>query len=77
MVNTLFNLTMRPRGDYELTSLRFSSAMRWMSIRGSSFAGHGEDLARELYGSQDAWLTKNLGFTIGDVATPMSGCLCR
>lgn len=67
LVNTLFNLTMRPRGDYELASLRFSNAMRWMSIRGSSFAGHGEDLARELYGSQDAWLTKNLGFTIGDV----------
>jgi hypothetical protein len=67
LVNTLFNLTMRPQGDYELASLRFSSAMRWMSIRGSSFAGHGEDLARELYGSQDAWLTKNLGFTIGDV----------
>lgn len=67
LVNTLFNLTMRPQGDYELASLRFSSAMRWMSVRGSSFAGHGEDLARELYGSQDAWLTKNLGFTIGDV----------
>ena len=67
LVNTLFNLTMPPQGDHKVASLRFSSAMRWMSIRGSSFAGHGEDLARELYGSQDAWLTKNLGFTIGDV----------
>jgi hypothetical protein len=67
LVNTLFNLTMRPQGDYELASLRFSSAMRWMSIRGSSFARHGEDLAWELYGSRDAWLTKNLGFTIGEV----------
>lgn len=67
LVNTLFNLTMRPHGDDELASLRFGSAMRWMSIRGSSFASHGEDLAREVYGSQEAWLTKNLGFTIGDV----------
>jgi hypothetical protein len=67
LVNTLFNLTMRPRRDSELASLRFSSAMRWMSIRGSSFAGHGEDLARELYEGQDPWLTKNLGFTIGEV----------
>src|SRR3990172_5654095 len=67
LVNTLFNLTMRPQGDHKVASLRFTSAMRWMSIRGSSFAGQGEDLARELYGSQDVWLTKNLGFTIGDV----------
>jgi hypothetical protein len=67
LVNTLFNLTMRPQGDHKVASLRFTSAVRWMSIRGSSFAGHGEDLARELYGRQDAWLTKNLGFTIGDV----------
>jgi hypothetical protein len=66
LVNTLFNLTMRPQGDHKVASLRFTSAMRWMSIRGSSFAGHGEDLARELYGRQDAWLTKNVGFTIGD-----------
>ena len=57
LVNTLFNLDVRAQGDYELASLRFSSAMRWMSIRGSSFAGHGEDLARELYGGHDAWLT--------------------
>jgi len=67
LVNTLFNLTMRPQGDDKLNSLRFSSAMRWMSIRGSSFAGQGQDLARELYGSQDAWLIKNLGFTIDHV----------
>lgn len=67
LVNFLFNLTMRPQGDVTVASLRFSSAMRWMSIRGSSFAGHGEDLARELYGSQVAWLAKNLGFTINDV----------
>jgi len=67
LVNTLFNLTMRPQGDHKLAAHRFSSAMRWMSIRGSSFAGQGEDLARELYGRQDAWLTTNLGFTIGDV----------
>ena len=66
LVNTLFNLTMQPQGDHKVASLRFTSAMRWMSIRGSSFAGHGEDLARELYGRQ-VWLTKNLGFTIGDV----------
>lgn len=67
LVNLLFNLTMPPQGDVTVASLRFSSAMRWMSIRGSSFARHGEDLARELYGSQDAWLAKNLGFTIADV----------
>ena len=67
LVNTLFNLTMRPKGDQGLASLRFTGAMRWMSIRGSSFAGQGEDLARELYGSHDASLTRNLGFTIGDV----------
>lgn len=67
LVNFLFNLTLPPQGDVTVASLRFSSAMRWMSIRGSSFASHGEALARELYGSQDAWLAKNLAFTITDV----------
>lgn len=67
LVNLLFNLTMPPSGDATLASLRFTGAMRWMSIRGSSFAGHGEDLARGLYGSQDGWMAESFGFTIADV----------
>jgi hypothetical protein len=67
LVNFLFNLTKPPSGDATVASLRFANTMRWMSIRGSSSAGHGEDLARELYGSQDVWMAESFGFTIVDV----------
>jgi hypothetical protein len=65
-VNLLFNLSMPQRGDYETAALRFMTANRWMSLRGTSFAGHGEDLARQVYEPMDAWLESRLGFTIGD-----------
>ena len=67
IVNLLFNLSKPPSGDSTLASLSFASTMRWLSIRGSSFAGHGEDLARQLYGSQDVWMAGSFGFTIADV----------
>jgi hypothetical protein len=63
----LFNLTMPRDGDPGVATLKFMSATRWMSVRGSSFAGHGEDLARAVYGPQAAWMLANLGFTIEDV----------
>lgn len=67
LVTLLFNLTKPPSGDSTVASLRFASTMRWLSIRGSSFAGHGEDLARELYGSQEVWMAGSFGFTIAHV----------
>lgn len=66
-VGFLFNLSMPPRGDAEVATLRFMTATRWMSLRGTSFAGHGEDLAREVYGPQGEWLVSHLGFTIDDL----------
>jgi hypothetical protein len=63
----LFNLAMPVVGDPAVAALKFSSATRWMSLRGASFAGHGKDLAKEIYEPQDAWLLATLGFTFSDV----------
>src|SRR5258708_22509512 len=42
-------------------------AMRWMTMRGSSYAAHGQDLARAVYGPHDEWMLTTYGFTIDDV----------
>jgi hypothetical protein len=67
LLNVLFNLTKRPVGGPDEASLQFSSALRWMSLRGASFAGHAEQLALELYRGQDAWMAETLGYTIRDL----------
>jgi hypothetical protein len=63
----LFNLSMPVAGDPAVAGVKFSSASRWMSVRGASFAGQGEDLAKEIYAPQDGWLLATLGFTFSDV----------
>ncbi len=67
VVNLLFNLTQRPIGGPHEASLQFSSSLRWMSLRGTSFAGHAEDLALELYRGQEAWMARSLGYTVADL----------
>ncbi len=63
----LFNFS-KPRGnDPEAAALQFMGALRWMSIRGTSFADHGEELARALFSPHDPWLLETYGFTVDDV----------
>ncbi len=63
----LLNLTEDPGEDPEIARLKFGGAMRWMTVRGSSFAAHGRDLAVALYGPHNEWLLATYGFTIEDV----------
>lgn len=63
----LVNLTMPAGDDHRAAALRFSGAMRWMSLRGNSFAGHGAELAQEVYRLYDDWLLETFGFTVDDV----------
>lgn len=63
----LFNFSLPRGGDPEAAALRFMGAMRWMSVRGSSFANHGKDLARAVFSPFDQWLEETYGFTINDV----------
>lgn len=63
----LVNLTMRAGDDHRAAALRFSGAMRWMSLRGNSFAGHGAELAQEVYRRYDDWMLETFGFTVDDV----------
>ncbi len=68
LVAFLFNLTQRPpEGDPALATLRTLSAMRWMSLRGDSYPGHGEALAEEVYGPEEGWLVSRLGFAVTDL----------
>lgn len=62
-----FNLSAPPRGGLDVAGLRFTGTMRWMSVRGNSFAGHGEELALEVYGPQNSKMLARLGFTVSDV----------
>jgi hypothetical protein len=63
----LFNLSM-PRGDDPtIARLRFTGALRWMLLRGSSYHHHGQELARAVYTQHDDWLVQNYGFTVDDV----------
>jgi hypothetical protein len=63
----LRNLSAPRDDDPMLAELRFLGAMQWMTLRGSSYAHHGADLARALYGPFDRWCLERYGFTIDDV----------
>ncbi len=41
--------------------------MNWMTLRGTSYAHHGTDLATALYRPFDSWCLEHYGFTIDDV----------
>lgn len=57
-----------PRGDdVVVAELRFMGALHWMTVRGSSYAHHGRELARALYRPFDKWCLQRHGFTIDDV----------
>jgi hypothetical protein len=63
----LRNLT-APKGEDLLTAeLRFMGAWHWMTIRGTSYAHHGRELARAIYQPFDNWCLKEYGFQIADV----------
>jgi hypothetical protein len=66
-VGLLLNLTNDPGEDLDIARLRFGGAMRWMTIRGSSFPEHGRDLALEVFRPHNDWLVGAYGFTIEDV----------
>ncbi len=63
----LLNLAMPAGDDMAAATLRFSGAMRWMSLRGNSFEGHGRELAQEVYRPHDDWLLETFGFSVDDV----------
>jgi hypothetical protein len=63
----LFNVSMPRGGDLDAAALRFTGSMHWMTMRGSSFANHGEELARELFSRHDEWMLETYGFTVADV----------
>jgi hypothetical protein len=63
----LVNFSM-PRGDdLQAAETRFVGAMHWMTLRGTSYAHHGADLARAIYSAHADWMLTTLGFTVDDV----------
>jgi hypothetical protein len=66
-VGVLVNLA-APRGeDPTAATLRFSAITHWMTVRGTSFAHHGRELALALYQPEDRTLRDRYGFTVDDV----------
>ncbi len=63
----LRNLTAPRSEDLVVAELRFTSAMNWMTMRGTSYAHHGADLATALYRPFDRSCLERYGFTIDDV----------
>jgi hypothetical protein len=63
----LLNLSAPRDEGHELAELRFSSALHWMTQRGSSYEHHGRELAESLYQPFDAWCMQRYGFAIHDV----------
>ncbi|MEA2682204.1 MAG: hypothetical protein QOK05_532 [Chloroflexota bacterium] len=57
----------KPRSDDDIAMLQATGAMRWMTMRGNSYANHGQDLARAVYGPHSDWMLATYGFTIDDV----------
>jgi hypothetical protein len=65
---TLLRNMTAPRGeDATVAELRFTSAMNWMTLRGTSYAHHGTDLAAALFRPYDQWCLTRYGFTFDDV----------
>jgi hypothetical protein len=63
----LVNLTHRRDGDRDIDALRFTGAMHWMGIRGSSFGDHGRELAEAVFSPFDQWMLETYGFAVADV----------
>ncbi len=63
----LRNLTAPKGEDLLAAELRFMGAWHWMTIRGTSYAHHGRELARAIYQPFDNWCLKKYGFEVNDV----------
>jgi hypothetical protein len=63
----VYNVSKPRSADYDVAMLQAMGAMRWMTMRGSSYADHGQDLARAVYGPHSDWMLATYGFTIDDV----------
>jgi hypothetical protein len=63
----VYNVSKPRSADYDVAMLQTMGAMRWMTMRGNSYADHGQDLARAVYGPHDKWMLARYGFTIDDV----------
>jgi hypothetical protein len=66
-VSLLRNLSAAKGEDQTTAELRFTSAMSWMTLRGTSFAHHGTELAAAVYRPFDNWCHDRYGFTFDDV----------
>jgi hypothetical protein len=64
LLTLLRNMTKPDTG--ETADIRFISTMNWMMLRGTSYAEHGADLAREVYRPYSQWALENYGFTVDD-----------
>jgi hypothetical protein len=63
----LRNMTAPSDDDATVAELRFTSAMNWMTLRGTSYAHHGTELAAALFRPYDEWCLTRYGFTVDDV----------
>jgi hypothetical protein len=63
----LRNLAERKGEDPATAELKFTSALHWMSLRGTSYQHHGADLARALFAPYGDWCLSRYGFTVDDV----------
>jgi hypothetical protein len=64
----LVNLSRRPGdGGMEEATLKFLGAMRWMMLRGDSYASHGIELARSLYEPHADWWVQRYGFSFDEL----------
>jgi hypothetical protein len=63
----VYNVSKPRSDDDDVAMLQATGAMRWMTMRGSSYANHGQDLARAVYGPHSDWMLATYGFSIDDV----------
>lgn len=63
----LRNLSAPTDDGVSMGELRFSGALHWMTVRGTSYAHHGAELAQALYRPFDQRCLKTYGFTVDDV----------
>jgi hypothetical protein len=66
-LSLLRNLTAPKNEDVVVAELKLMSTVNWMTLRGTSYAHHGADLAIALYRPFDGWCLERYGFTIDDV----------
>jgi hypothetical protein len=63
----LRNLSAPKRDDLLAAELRFMGVWHWMTLRGSSYAHHGRELANAICQPFDNWCFEQYGFVFDDV----------